>query len=177
MSQVTFGNLSAATKTSMKGPSRMAWIPFKYPGEAENAPKINPSVTYITACRFTIRKSQSLSRGFIIFYFFLPPGTARKPHLNGGFMAMSPAWRVFQHLPFRRCSLLPTTFAGLADGNEESPRVGLTRLLLSDHGEAANTHVAGTQCTPCSHEMRGPDGQSQLPPQDSAISPMKGVGQ
>ena len=177
MSQVTFGNLSAATKTSMKGPSRMAWIPFKYPGEAENAPKINPSVTYITACRFTIRKSQSHSRDFIVFYLFLPPGPGREPHLNGGFITMPPFWPVFQHLPFRRCSLLPTTFVALADGNEESPRVGAPRLLSSDHGEAANTHVAGTQCTPCSHEKRGPYYQSQLPPQDSAISPMKGVGQ
>ena len=177
MSQVTFGNLSAATKTLIKGPYRLPWTPLKYPGEAECRLKINSSVTYITACRFTIRKSQSLSRDFIVSYLLLPPEPVRKPHLNDEFITMRPFWPVFQHLPFRRCSLLPTTFTALADGNEESPRVGVPRLLLSDHGEAANTHVAGTQCTPCSHEMRGPNDQSQLPPQDSAISPMKGVGQ
>jgi hypothetical protein len=121
MSQVTFGNLSAATKTLIKGPYRLPWMPFKYPREAESTPKINSSVTYITACRFTIRKPQSLSRDCIAFYLLLPPGQVREPHLNGGFMTMPPVWPAFQHLPFRQCSLLPTTFAGLADGNEESP--------------------------------------------------------
>lgn len=156
----------------------MPWIPFKYLGEAENAPK-NKLIGNLHHSMSI--QDPEIPIPYAGFHYFLfrsaPPGTTRKPLLYGGFMAMPPARRAFQHLPFRQCSLLPTTFTGLADGNEESPWVGLPHLRLSDHGEAANTHVAGTQCTPCSHEMRGPDGQSQLPPQDSAISPMKGVGQ